>query len=343
MSDKTPLGSRLEMSRLLPLAFMPMLVLGCDDRTDRSQNRHRELPMECPNTLTIRSGAGVTVFAMEDDGDLWFRQDWKPGIDKVVINLEGSERISGGNEYSYPPSVILSWLDSPFQLDGFVGRSVHIPLSYSEEQEDHATDFYFNEHLDFNDVRIDFVERTDDRFRIRVTGKTIDIESDAPGDMTVEIDAFVQFVDRNSPPVIEPPRTVDGIGEFSDREWRWECAAEYMGHSIIVRISKNEDRFDEFANYARALMQQEGVSLETMQNDIKSGLPGLKWKFDDFNVKPEFSIDGFAPTTFTITEEKKKSEVYFYVFLSHPDSGTDDWILRYRNSECYELEWIPDR
>ncbi|WP_425613841.1 hypothetical protein NA78x_003685 [Anatilimnocola sp. NA78] len=300
--------------------------------------------MECPNTLTIRSGADVTVFAMQDAGELWFRQGWKPGIDKVVINLEAGERTSGGSEYSYPPSVILSWLDSPFQLDCLVGRSVHIPLSYSEEQEDHATNFYYGEHLDFDDVRIDFVERIDDSFRIRVTGKTIDIESDAPNDMAVEIDAFIQFVDRNSPPVLESPRIVDGVGEFSQIEWCWECAAEYMGRSINIRISKNDDRFDNFANNARALLQQEGVSLETMRNDINARLPRLKWKFDAFNVETEFRIDGFVPDTFTITEADKKSEdVHLYVFLTHPDSGTDNWILRFCNSECYGLEWIPDR
>lgn len=287
---------------------------------------------------------GVTVFTMEDAGELWFRQDWKPGTDQVVVNLEGDERVSGGSEFLHAPSIILSWLDSPFDLDGLLKRSIHIPVSYSEEQEDHATNFYYGEHLDFDDVHIDFVERRGKRFRIRVTGKTIDIESDSPGDMTVEIDTFVDFMDRNSPPVIQPPRTVDGIGEFSHKEWRWECTAEYAGGPIQVRLSTKGERFDEFAKYARTVMRQENVSLETMRNDIKSRLSGLKWKFDDFNVNPDFSIEGFVPETFTITEADKKSDdVRLYVFLTHPDSGTDDWILRYSNSECYSLEWIPDR
>ncbi len=127
--------------------------------------------MECPNTVTIRSGAGVTVFTMEEAGDLWIRPDWKPGTDKVVINLEGDERVSGGSEYLHAPSIILSWLDSPFGLDGLLNRSIHIPLSYSEEQEDHATNFYYGEHLEFDDVHIDFVERKGERFRIRVSGQ----------------------------------------------------------------------------------------------------------------------------------------------------------------------------
>jgi hypothetical protein len=75
-------------------------------------------------------------------------------------------------------------------------------------------------------------------------------------------------------------------------------------------------------------------------------LPGLKWKFDDFEVTPNFTIEDFVPETFTVTEagkNKKSDDVQLYVFLTHPDSGTDDWILRYSNSECYELEWIPNR
>jgi hypothetical protein len=239
---------------------------------------------------------------------------------------------------------MLSWLDSPFDLDGLQNRSIHIPLSYSEEQEDHATNFYYGDHLDFDDVHIDFVERIGTRFRIRVTGKTIDIESATSGDMTVEIDAFVDFVDRNSSPVIEPPRTVDGIGDFVVKGWCWECTAQYEGRPTQIRLSTKGDRFDEFARFARTVMLQETVACETMRNDIKSRLPDLKWKCDDFKVKPNFSIEGFVPDTFTVTEADQKSDdVRLYVFLTHPDSGTDNWILRYSNSECYSLEWIPDR
>ncbi len=162
--------------------------------------------------------------------------------------------------------------------------------------------------------------------------------------MTIEIDTFVDFVDRHSTPVIDPPRTVEGIGVFIDNEWCWKCTAEYAGRPIQIRLSAEGDRFDEFAKYARTVMRQEVVSLRTMRNDIRSRLSGLEWKFDDFKVKPDFRIEEFVPDTLTVTEAKKKSDdVRLYVFLTHPDSGTDRWILRYSNSECYSLQWIPDR
>ncbi|NUN03968.1 MAG: hypothetical protein HUU41_22920 [Bryobacteraceae bacterium] len=281
---------------------------------------------------------------MEEAGDLWFRQDWKPGIDKVVINLEADELVSGGNECLPTPSIILSWLDSLFHIDGFLNRSIHIPQSYSEEQEDHATNFCYGEHLDFDDVHIDFLERTGERFRIKVTGETSDVESTGHGKMAVEIDTVIRFVDRNSPRVLEPPGRVDGVGEFTQTEWCWECNAQYEGHPVQIRLSTEGNSFERFGSYARSVLRQELIPLETMRRDIETGLPGLKWKFDDFNVDPEFNIKEFFPNTFTITEADDKSDdVHLYVFLTHPASGTDNWILRYANSDCYSLEWIPDR
>jgi hypothetical protein len=300
--------------------------------------------LESLNTLTIRSGAGVIVFAMEEMGELWICRDWKPGIDKVVINLEANELISGGNEHLPIPSIILSWLDSPFHLDGFLDRSIHIPRSYSNEQEDHATDFCYGEHLDFDDVRIGFVERRGERFRIKVTGETIDVESTRHAKMAVEIDTVIRFVDRSGPPVFAPPRGVDGLGEFIQTEWCWECNAQYEGRPVQIRLSTEGNSFDRFAGYARSLLRQERISLETIRRDIESGLSGLQWKFDAFNVDSKFDIKEFFPDTFTVTEADDKSDdVHLYVLLTHPASGTDQWILRYANWGCYSLEWIPDR
>src|SRR5687767_10958483 len=104
--------------------------------------------LDCPNTLTMRTKTQTTVFSMEVAGDIWFRKNWKPNVDQVVINLQANAAISGGGQDHPAPSIILSWLDSPFEFDGLLGRSIHIPQSYDEEQEDHATDFCYGEHLD---------------------------------------------------------------------------------------------------------------------------------------------------------------------------------------------------
>jgi hypothetical protein len=89
---------------------------------------------------------------------------------------------------------------------------------------------------------------------------------------------------------------------------------------------------------------QERIPLSGMGKDIESRLPLLKWKFEDFGVAPQFDIDRFYPDTFTIsTSDDKTNRISVYVFLTHPDSGADNWILRYTDEECYSLEWIPNR
>ncbi len=281
---------------------------------------------------------------MKDEGEIWFRQNWKPKIDQVVVNLEADGVISGGVEYQPIPSIILSWLDSPFDLDGLLGRSIHIPQSYDEVQQDHVTDFYYDEHLDLDDVHIDFVERDGKRLRVKVIGKAIDPEATGPDLMDIEIDTVIRFVDRNTPPVFQPPRIVEEVGTFNQTEYFWKCEREFEGCPIVIRLSSSDDSFDKLASYARSLITQKQISLSVIRQDIRVRLSELKWKFDAFHVTPDFDVDDFCPDTFTIcTSDDKMDSIHLYVFLTHPASGTDNWILRYADGECYSLEWIPDR
>lgn len=300
--------------------------------------------MQSPNILTIHWSIGVTVFAMERQGELWIRPKWRNGKDQVVINLAAKKRLSGPMAYEIPTSIIVSWLDAPFDLDRLPGRRIHIPKSYDETLRDHATEFYNGQHLEFDDVHIEFLERDGDAFHIQVTGEVDDYTSEKRAKMKVAIDTVIQFVDRNRPPVVEPPRHVDGVGEFTDAESYWQCNVNYQGHPVEIWLWRDGDSFDEYAKYARALMRQELVSFEAMLNELEAGLPSLKQKFKDFKVKPRFPRDGFAPHRFTITrDDDELDEVFFYVFLRHTASGEDDWILRYNNWENYAVEWIPDR
>jgi hypothetical protein len=81
-----------------------------------------------------------------------------------------------------------------------------------------------------------------------------------------------------------------------------------------------------------------------MRAAVESELPLLKWKFDDFGVEPHFVIDKFYPRIFTISQDDDNADsVSLNIVLAHPDSGTDQWILRYVDRECTKLEWIPNR
>jgi len=162
--------------------------------------------------------------------------------------------------------------------------------------------------------------------------------------MDVNIDAIIRFVDRNTPPVFEPPRCVDGVGTFNQTEHYWRCDAQYNGRPVEIRLFTEDSSFDRLVSYARSIIAQEQISLSVMRDDIESGLPRLKWKFDKFNVNPDFDIDEFHPRAFSISASDDNADrIRLNVFLTHPSSGTDKWILRYVDRELTSFEWIPDR
>lgn len=157
--------------------------------------------MDSPKTLTLKSASRDAEFAMDGEGNLWFRQ-WpilaeQKTHDKIVINIEAKlPALKGEIEFDCGPVIILSWLDAKFQFDKLLHRTVEIPSSYDEFVGDHVTNFYYFEHLDFDDVRIRFVERDGERYRIQVTGTVPDNESDSDGRMDVRIDTIVRLTDR---------------------------------------------------------------------------------------------------------------------------------------------------
>ncbi len=157
--------------------------------------------MESPNQLTMKCHDRTAVFSMAGEGNIWFRESRlsQPDDrrDEVVINLETEQpAISGGVEYDCDQSIILSWIDSPFDIDHLHGRTIEIPQSYDETLKDHVTNFYYFEHLDFDDVRIRFVDRDGERFRIEVTGKAPNPTTDGDATMDIHIDTIVKRTDR---------------------------------------------------------------------------------------------------------------------------------------------------
>ncbi|MCA9171341.1 MAG: hypothetical protein KDB23_26910 [Planctomycetales bacterium] len=131
-----------------------------------------------------------------EGGEIWCRRDWASDGDKVVVNLEADQVISGGRVHEGTPSITLAWIDSPFAFDRLVGRTVSIPKSYDERVGDHMTTFYHDEHQDFNDVTIKFVESDGEQLRLIVTGKTEDLYAEGMQTVDIEIDTVVRLYER---------------------------------------------------------------------------------------------------------------------------------------------------
>lgn len=157
--------------------------------------------MKSRNTLILKSTSRDAEFAMDGEGSLWCR-DWpilaSPKThDKVVINIEGVlPALKGGIEYDCNPVLILSWLETTFAFEDLLHRTIEIPLSYDECVGDHVTSCYYFEHLDFDDVKIRFLERDGLRYRINVSGNAPDIYAGGTERIDLEIDTIVRLTDR---------------------------------------------------------------------------------------------------------------------------------------------------
>jgi hypothetical protein len=130
--------------------------------------------MQTPNLLMLTSASREATFAM-DVGSIRHCDRPHPADetlrDKIVINVEGkSPALRGALEYDCPPVISLGWWERGFSFDQLVGRSVHIPKGYDELVRDHVSTCYYFQHLDFDDVNIQFLEREEDCFRIHIVG-----------------------------------------------------------------------------------------------------------------------------------------------------------------------------
>ena len=322
-----------------------VLSVGCDSNVESKKETIGDqggLSLDSPNTVTLRSSSRTNVYSISS-GEIWFRENWKPGVDQVVVNLNEGEAISGLTECESAPSITLSWLDSPFDFSRIVGRSIHIPRSYDDAIRDHVATFYNGEHLDFDDVRIDFIEGEGESLRLKMTGKIAGVNASGPETIDVEVDASIRFIDRNRRKSPSSPRTVEGVGVFKENDYYWTGEGRYDTHPVEIRLFA-DGNFERLADVARSIISEEGLSPAKIGEDIGSELPGLQWKFDDFGVKTNFEVGEFYPQIIGISQADDNIDgISLNIFLAHPDSGNDQWILRYVDRECMSFEWIPDR
>jgi hypothetical protein len=152
--------------------------------------------MDSPNTLILKSATRDAEFPMDGEGSIWYRK-WpigasRPTHDEVVINIEAElPARKGAIEIDCSPEIVLSWLEPAFQFDDLLHRTIEIPNSYDEFVGDHVTSFHYFDDLDFNDVRIHFVERDGPRYRIKVTRFVPDMQAEDEGQMSIQIDTIV--------------------------------------------------------------------------------------------------------------------------------------------------------
>ena len=160
--------------------------------------------MESTNTITLTGVNRTAVFEIKENSSIWNRPFNEDGTYdtfptdsfQYVINIDAKKpAVSGGLEYDSAPSVMLSWIEDFIEPENLVGRTIEIPNSFDARIEDHVTEFYYFEHLEFDNVKIRFVEHDAGCFRIQVTGTAPD-PTNRSAVLEVKIDTIVQVTER---------------------------------------------------------------------------------------------------------------------------------------------------
>jgi hypothetical protein len=189
------LGRYATKMRHLLLLLVLAVICGCE---------HNEPPvvdqatMNTSNCLTLDAMDRTGKYTIGKVGNFYSHRSYKSPSgskrEKHQIMFETAlPAISGGLEYDSLCIIGLDWEDPNFDADSLVGREIQIPTSYNDELQDHVTNFYYYEHLDFDDVLIKFLAREGNRFRIEVTGTAPDPNGGADGRLKIHVDTIVEL------------------------------------------------------------------------------------------------------------------------------------------------------
>ncbi len=171
------------------------VICGCEYNEPPVLN---QATMNSPNCLTLDANGRTAKYTFAKVGNFYSHRSYKSPSgskrEKHQIMFETVlPAISGGREYDSECIIGLDWEDPNFDADSLVGREIQIPTSYNDESQDHVTNFYYYEHLDFDDVRIKFLAREGNRFRIEVTGTAPDPSGEDSDRLTIHIDTNVEL------------------------------------------------------------------------------------------------------------------------------------------------------
>tara|TARA_R110002073_G_scaffold80260_5_gene193433 strand:- start:1469 stop:1960 length:492 start_codon:yes stop_codon:yes gene_type:complete len=154
--------------------------------------------MIASNQLTMTGVDGKSVYSFADDGELYTHRIRKlpsgePREEHGIVIETKLPALQGGDDYDSECVISLSWVDAHFDSESILQKLIEIPNSYDESIADHVTNLYYYEHLGFDNVRLRFVDRDDDRFRIELTGACDDPNNGPDGRLDIHVDTVVRL------------------------------------------------------------------------------------------------------------------------------------------------------
>ena len=124
---------------------------------------------------------------------------------------------------------------------------------------------------------------------------------------------------KTGEPILEPPRTVEGIGTLvQDEENSWKGEAMYDGELVEVELSANAESFQEIATYASSVISEQTLPRSKLNKEITKGLGFLTDKFRRFNVAPDFKAEEFVPRRFYFYKRRHHDNPEMIIGLHHP-------------------------
>jgi len=161
------------------------------------------IKMNSPNILNIKGSRCSLAFNLNPDRSIISSRKWtgkslglfKKAEDQVVVHVWGQlPPLSGDDNFVFDelPSVMVSWIDSRFDFSRLLGKTVEIRESFDKKRNYHASWIYLYGHMDFDDLRMTFIEQDGDHVRIRMTGSTVDVHSRYDERMLIDLDTIIR-------------------------------------------------------------------------------------------------------------------------------------------------------
>ena len=144
---------------------------------------------------------------------------------------------------------------------------------------------------------------------------------------------------RNNADVV---RTVEGLGDFTfDGEDMWDGVVEIDGAPVEVTLHVFGSDFKTISDYAKRVIVGKSLPDHAMQEEIRSGIKSLSWKFKEYKFDAALlDAQQFRITRMLFGRDIDSPKLEHSVTLRYPDDG-NHWLLSYYDEHSGSLNWIP--
>jgi hypothetical protein len=257
----------------------------------------------------------------------------------IRIEMEALSFTDPGLDRELEPEIILDHLGLPSIVPAELANTRFSPDPNEPPPLRYEGSFYFlGEHnwVDLEEIR--FLDATE-RSVLAEYHLVVHLPKRPPDEYHIVLTVPTEIETGDS--VLEPPRTVDGIGTLVHTEKGfWQCDGSYDGKRVQIELSADPGSFEEIAAYARSVITQEAITRSKLNEEISDGLALLADKFERFKVSPDFAAEDFVPCSFYFYKRRHHEEPEAIIVLEHP-ADVGHWSLDLHGTRAGILNWVP--